>query len=209
MPKRIFIKDGGLSASIPTPTGFTVIGADGGIPKKQVVSTISNLSGFTHYIGEHFGGGVIFNLWKENGIETGLIVDIIDLGTSVWSNVNNTLIGSSAQSSWDGLSNSNAIISQVGHTDSAAKLCLDSTNGGYTDWYLPSIDELSLVIQNRFNINYTLSSIGGATILPFLANYWSSTEKNTSNARVFDFNDSLMYNFGKDSDTNVRAIRKF
>ena len=35
MPRRIFIKDGGLSASIPTPTGYTVIGSDNGIPKKQ------------------------------------------------------------------------------------------------------------------------------------------------------------------------------
>lgn len=44
MPKRIFIRDGGLTSSVPTPVGYTVIGANGGIPKKQVISTISNIS---------------------------------------------------------------------------------------------------------------------------------------------------------------------
>ena len=35
---------------------------------------------FTHYIGEQFGGGVIFNLWKDaQGNEHGSIVDIVDL----------------------------------------------------------------------------------------------------------------------------------
>ena len=43
MPKRIFIKDGGLTSSVPTPAGYTVIGSDGGIPKKQVQSTISDI----------------------------------------------------------------------------------------------------------------------------------------------------------------------
>ena len=32
---------------------------------------------FTHYIGEEFGGGVIFHLWKDaQGIEHGLIVSL-------------------------------------------------------------------------------------------------------------------------------------
>jgi hypothetical protein len=62
---------------------------------------------FTHYIGEPFGEGVIFHLWKDTaGVEHGLIVDKTDLGTSEpWSNILQILIGPSAQSNWDGLSN--------------------------------------------------------------------------------------------------------
>lgn len=47
MPKRLFIKDGGLTSSIPTPAGYTVIGSDNGTPKKQVQSTISDIGGYT------------------------------------------------------------------------------------------------------------------------------------------------------------------
>jgi hypothetical protein len=135
--------------------------------------------GFTHYIGEEFGGGVVFHLWKDSsGIEHGLIVDKTDLSTAhVWSNISTSApIGSSAQSTWDGLSNSNAIVSQAGHTSSAAALCLNSTNGAQTDWYLPSIDELDLLRYSQFNVNKTLSTIGGATVLPNMVFYWSSTE---------------------------------
>ena len=44
MPKRLFIKDGGLTASKPIPTGFTVVGSDTGIPKKQIGTLISELT---------------------------------------------------------------------------------------------------------------------------------------------------------------------
>jgi hypothetical protein len=57
---------------------------------------------FTHYIGEQYGGGVIFHLWKDNvGVEHGLIVALTDQSTSqAWSNVASTAVGTSAQSSW-------------------------------------------------------------------------------------------------------------
>ena len=167
---------------------------------------------FTHYIGEEFGGGVIFHLWKDNaGVEHGLIVDKTDLSTGqVWSNIDQTLIGVSAQSSWDGLSNNNAIVGQAGHTTSAAALCLNSTNGGQSDWYLPSIDELSLLWHNRFNVNKSLSTIGGATVLPNSAAYWSSTERTNSYAGYFDFDDGYGdYTDSKNSTYYVRAVRAF
>jgi hypothetical protein len=42
---------------------------------------------FTHWIGEYYGGGVIFQLWKDtSGIEHGLIVDITDIGMQFWVN---------------------------------------------------------------------------------------------------------------------------
>jgi hypothetical protein len=167
---------------------------------------------FTHYVGEEFGGGVIFHLWKDaQGVEHGLIVDKVDLSTSqVWSNIDQTLIGSTAQSYWDGLSNSNAIVGQAGHTNSAAALCLNSTNGGQSDWYLPSIDELSLLWHNRFNVNKSLSTIGGTTVLPFIAIYWSSTEYGSLNAWNFFFNSGdAYYGHGKNATYYVRAVRAF
>jgi hypothetical protein len=180
----------------------------------KTAESIVGGGGFTHYIGEAFGGGVIFHLWKDNaGIEHGLIVDKTDLSTSqFWSNIDATLIGPSAQSSWDGLSNSNAIVGQAGHTSSASALCLNSTNGGQSDWYLPSIDELSLLWHSRFNVNKSLSAIGGATVLltlPNAANYWSSTEIDSTNAWYFNFTSGAV-NYGtKPNARYVRAVRAF
>lgn len=182
---------------------------------ESIVGGGSGGGGFTHYIGEEFGGGVIFHLWKDTqGVEHGLIVDKTDLSTSqVWSNVSQTLIGPSAQSSWDGLSNSNAIVSQIGHTTSAAALCLNSTNGGQSDWYLPSIDELSLLWNIRFNVNKSLSTFGGATVLPIFANYWTSMEGGNNYAWVYDFYSGVPYanNFdtSKSNAIYVRAVRAF
>jgi hypothetical protein len=134
-----------------------------------------------------------------------------DLSTSqAWSNINQTLIGRAAQSSWDGLNNSNAIVGQAGHTNSAAALCLNSTNGGQNDWYLPSIDELSLLWHNRFNVNKSLSTIGGATVLPNSASYWSSTELDFNFAWFFGFPNGLTNFTGvKNLTLSVRAVRAF
>jgi hypothetical protein len=167
---------------------------------------------FVHYIGEEFGGGVIFYLWKDaQGLEHGLIVDKVNLSTAqVWSNIDQTLIGASAQSPWNGLSNSNAIISQAGHTNSASALCLNSTNGGQNDWYLPSVLELNMLWNNYYQVAKKLSQISGATELS-AANYWSSTEVNATNAHRFFFGSGISNYFYKNSPTPtfVRAIRAF
>jgi hypothetical protein len=168
-------------------------------------------SGFTHYIGEEFGGGVIFHLWKDaQGVEHGLIVDRINLSNAQsWSNIGQSLIGATAQSIWDGLSNSNAIVGQAGHSNSAAALCLNSTNGGQSDWYLPSIHELNLLWNNYYTVNRSLSQISGATQLHQVY-YWSSTERDNSNAHSFYFGYLFTHIYpGKAGSAYVRAVRAF
>jgi len=165
---------------------------------------------FTHYIGEEYGGGVIFHLWKDNaGVEHGLIVALTDQSTSqAWSDVTSTEIGASAQSSWDGLSNSNAIVGQAGHTSSAAKLCLDLVSGGQSDWYLPSIQELNMLWNNYFTVARVLSQISGATQLSN-SYYWSSSEDTNGNAWSFYFDYGYTNSSGKSDPTYVRAVRAF
>jgi hypothetical protein len=167
--------------------------------------------GFTHYIGEKFGGGVVFHLWKDStGAEHGLVVALTDQSTgAAWSNVTSTLIGSSAQSLWDGLSNSNAIVGQTGHNGSAAKLCLDLVSGGQSDWYLPSIQEFNLLWNNYYNVAISLSQISGATQLQ-MYDYWSSAEKDNYWAWNFYFPVGVGYsNNNKSNLYYVRAIRAF
>ena len=167
--------------------------------------------GFTHYIGEEFGGGVVFHLWKDaQGVEHGLIVDKTDLSTGqYWSNISSTLIG--AQSSWDGLSNSNAIVGQAGHTSSASALCLNSTNGGQSDWYLPSIQELNMLWNNYYTVARSLTQISGATQLQ-LDYYWSSTEYVNNSAWAFTLGlggAGVRTKYSNNAYFYVRAVRAF
>lgn len=203
---------------VKTPeAGDKLFGSDSSGDQVQFDITAVNSNIFQYEIGEYVptNGGVIFHRYIDDGVQYYLVVDTTNLSTSSsWSNVTSTLIGTTAQSVWDGLSNSNAIVGQSGFTSGAAKLCLDSTNNSNSDWYLPAIDELSLLWQNRFNINKTLSgnssygAISGATLLENITQYWSSTE--VSSTTIYSFNNASPYNsVGKNALLYVRAIRKF
>ena len=166
---------------------------------------------FNHFIGEQYGGGIIFHLWKDaSNVEHGLVVATTNQSTAqAWSNIDNSLV-SAALNTWNGISNSNAIINQAGHVNSAAKLCLDLVSGGESDWYLPSIDELSLLWHNRFNVNKVLSSIPGATSLPNVAAFWSSTEGTATTATYLHFGlGHIGSGYLKSGNYYVRAIRSF
>jgi hypothetical protein len=175
---------------------------------------------FNHYIGEVFGGGIIFHLWKDNlGQEHGLIVDLNDLSSSQsWSDIGNGEIGPLARSPWNGNANSNSIINQGGHTSSAALLCLNSTNSGYDDWYLPSVQEFNLIWFNMFQISKELTGIPNAqqfnTPESTSSRYWTSNEYNTNYAYFFAFDDPYLgfaaasYST-KETLFKVRAIRSF
>jgi len=167
-------------------------------------------SGNVHSIGEVFGGGVIFHIWKDaSGVEHGLIVAQTDQSQSqVWSNNTLSLVGGMAQSSWSGMENSDAIIKQGGHTSSAASVARAYAGGSNTDWYLPSLDELNLLYQNRFNVNKTLSVTSGATQIGQNF-YWSSTENINTDAWCLSFDIGDAYSISKYNTIYVRAVRYF
>ncbi len=171
----------------------------------------TNQMGFTHFIGERFGGGIVYHLWKDSlAVEHGLIVTITNQSNSqVWSNVDLNGIGWAAQYTGDGLSNSNAIISQNGHINSAAKICLDLVLEGQSDWYLPSYDEFDLLGQNRLNVNKKLASINGANVLLNETLYWTSTERDYKKAWSYSFGNNFNGDTFKNDYQYVRAIRSF
>lgn len=167
-----------------------------------------------HYPGERYGGGVVF--WVDGTGQHGLICSMIDLSTSqAWSNIASTAIGTTAQSDWDGNNNSTAITTQSGHTNSAAKLCLDYTNadygtGVYSDWYLPSRGELNDLWNNLKTVQKALDSdSNAATTAIARENYWSSSESENARAYSFYFQEGDMGDQGKESENYVRAVRAF
>ncbi len=163
-----------------------------------------------HYIGEIFGGGVIFHLWRDaQGAQHGLIVDLVNLSdSSVWSNVSQLAVGAGAESLWDGRNNSLAIAAQAGHSSSAASLCLNSTNGGQSDWYLPSNQELNLLWNNLYNVSRALSQIPGSQGFDQVS-FWSSTEVYSNQVLSLFFHDGDIGYYGKLESHAVRAIRAF
>jgi hypothetical protein len=140
-----------------------------------------------HYIGESFGGGVVYYL-DETGMH-GLIVSNEDLSAAQpWSNVTNVLIGPTAQSPWNGPGNSLAIVNQAQHTTSAAQLCLNYVNADYgtgifTDWYLPSTGEARHLSNNIYQVQKALETDGNPITNPISGGfYWTSVEESDTTA---------------------------
>ena len=176
-----------------------------------------NMDGRSYYstlsIGDYYQGGKIFyilvdgDLGYDANVQHGLIAATSDQSTGIqWYNGSYTTTGATGTAIGTGLDNTNKIIASQGNTGSyAAKLCRDFRGGGYTDWYLPSKDEIYKLYLNR-------TAIGG-----FSDNYyWSSTETG--------FSPSLNYYYSaydqrfssgdqsagpKELAEDVRAIRSF
>jgi hypothetical protein len=167
-----------------------------------------------HYVGEFFEGGIIF--YVDYTGNHGLICSLIDLSTAMtWSDFPTTAIGVSAQSDWNGKTNSTAIILQSAST-STADVCNNYTNsnygtGVYSDWYLPAIDQLSLIYHAKYQLNKAIDTDGNAaTTLLTKHPYWSSTESTSISAWAYDFvTGSVIGNDKLCTPIYVRAIRDF
>ena len=172
-----------------------------------------------HYIGELYGGGIVF--WVTPDGQHGLIASLDDMegGTGIpWSSVTNSEIGFDAQNMTDGEANCDAIISQAGHTNSAAQICRNYRGGGFNDWYLPALRELKMLSNVDVTIDYILDNDGDANTNGLsqeynsyarYSKYWSSTEGTFEYAWYFSFAFNQGESGEKGSNFKVRAIRAF
>ena len=108
-----------------------------------------------------------------------------------------------------GKQNTQAIVSflrSTGESGRAAQLCASLNFGGFNDWFLPSIDEFSLMYQNLHQNG--LGGFGDTT-------YWSSSQITSNYALVLHFGWHPNYGSGfqagspKSDPGRVRAIRAF
>ncbi|MDR1932776.1 MAG: DUF1566 domain-containing protein, partial [Spirochaetales bacterium] len=89
---------------------------------------------------------------------------------------------------------------QLGESGRAAQLCDALDFDGFTDWFLPSKDELDLMYRNL-----KTKGLGGFTN----SLYWSSSERNSNYAWYQSFSDGNLYNYYKNYTYCVRAVRAF
>jgi Protein of unknown function (DUF1566) len=158
-------------------------------------------------IGEYKFGGVIF--WVNSTGKEGLVCATLDQSAGIqWYNglsVNTTALGKVIGT---GQANTTAIIIAQGTGSYAAKLCDDLTLNGFSDWFLPSIDELKEMRIKKSIIDATSIANSGTQI--DATRYWSSTEYSGSihaaETASFTTSSATFLEF-KNLTHNVRAIR--
>jgi hypothetical protein len=158
-------------------------------------------------IGDTYQGGIIFYLDGNGG---GLIAAPTDQSTGTeWGcygiliGADGTAIGTGARNTIDIVDANCSIPVSTPEGSVAADICANLTIAGYSDWFLPSKDELNEMYYNR---HVTTGLIGG-----FAYNdYWSSSEYGINSAWLQDFSFGYQTNLGKNkANAHVRAVRAF
>ncbi|MCG3165835.1 MAG: hypothetical protein POELPBGB_01610 [Bacteroidia bacterium] len=146
-------------------------------------------------IGDNVFGGKV--AYIDPSGQHGLIAAVTDQSSSIgWGCAGVSVSTSTAYGT--GEQNTANIVAACGTTNVAANVCYSLNEGGYSDWYLPSNDELYYVAANR-------AAIGGIAATW----YWTSSEWSATNA--WSYYPNTVYTEGRNKTyaTRVRCVRSF
>jgi hypothetical protein len=157
-----------------------------------------------YQIGDILEGGIVF--YVEPDGKHGLVAALTDLADEANWGISDLATG--AVSQYDGKENTQKIVSAGGAGDYAAYHCDTLTLNSYEDWYLPSADEMYLLLRNRYLINQILEEDGDDKTSGLKEEaYWTSSERESSEAYIF-LNGNLDTAL-KEQAAYVRPIRVF
>ncbi len=160
-------------------------------------------------VGDSYGGGIVAYILQSGdpgyvvGVTHGLISAANDQSSGIyWHSSNSVTTGATGIALGTGNTNTNTIIASYGAENNAARLCYDLVLSSYSDWYLPSVDELNKLFLNRL-------IIGGFNTIDPSIGWWTSKENSQFGANFQYFPNSAQGNNNKNTLYHVRCTRSF
>lgn len=170
-----------------------------GVAYGEQMSFTTLYTSASFYLGMSYQGGIVFYI--NNTGQHGLIASTSDAGMASWGCYGINIYGTS-QAIGTGANNTQLIINGCNEAGIAALICDQLTLNGYSDWYLPSWNELGQMYNRKNLIGYFADDF-----------YWSSTECNygmpVAGAFAKFFPNGAVDCNNKSSMSHVRAIRSF
>lgn len=168
----------GFLSELSSTYSFDSVGVFSGVISPYGNPTIS-IFGAALAVGQDYLGGTI--AWLDVGDLTGIIVqknvvggELLARFEDVWSTPDNNDTGAIATGWGFGTSNSNDIVANT--TTSLALSILNDTYGGYSNWVMPSLDDMANILTNGVTLNIPAGD------------YATSTQNNNTTAKCFVWN---------------------
>lgn len=118
---------------------------------------------------------------------------------AIWSKSPNSYLAGTSEKMGDGMNNTNFIVSKI-PGESAAKFCANHTANGYSDWFLPSKEEATTILNSLYK--------GGMSLTSGLQT-WSSSEIDAESAYFVYATGDGAVSAPKFGDSKTYPVRKY
>lgn len=200
------VADASLFDFETNPTITAMVKVDDAIAPASITINLNDLAE-PAVIGDFRDGGIVF--WVDpTDNNHGLVVAVSSQFYSGTWGCSGTNTGATGSAIGTGASNTSAIVnSGCAPTGSVIEVVSSLSLNGYDDWFVPSEGELSEMYANINVVNAAITANGGQVTYQF---HWSSTEINSTAARLVNLTTGVIGGSGKDGNIYfTKPVRAF